>query len=558
MTSRTAVALQGGLALSLLLSTPALAQRSYGGLVPSSYHEFDAAAPTELMQPVDVELMLAEDAERPKGALRYGVLLDVELSPESAGLWEELPGGDLVWRLHISSPGALSLGLLFSEFVLPDGAQLFVRDGEGERTLGAYTRLNNKDNRQFQIEPLAGDSIVLEYLLPASAPEAGRLVVGQVIHDYRGVIGLLKSGDGGEDGSCETNVNCPVGAPWVNQINATARILSGGSLCTGSMLNNTANDGTQYFITASHCGSLNNGIFLFNYQYANCNGSGGTGGSGSVQGSVNLASNSSIDYRLVRITENIPASFGVYLAGWDRSDSFPSSTVTVHHPQGLPKKISFDNDPPSKSGQDWKINQWDLGVTQPGSSGCPLYSNNGRFIGQLWGGQAACGFPFNDYYGRLAVAWNGVSSFLDPIGSGATSIDGLGGVDPPAQCEISKIGASAGGANIGDLDTTGDAQIGTTVQLSVSGFNGNSSGLLLLSGSLQSTSILGGTIFVDYQNPFASIPFSIVNGSATVGASIPNNPGLVGFHGYAQVGTADPGQPFGWAFSNALDFAFCN
>jgi hypothetical protein len=224
-------------------------------------------------------------------------------------------------------------------------------------------------------------------------------------------------------------------------------------------LNNTAQDGDRLYITANHCGSLGNAIFLFKYQRSNC-GSGSAPSSMTVQGSSQLASSSSIDYRLVRINPNIPASYDPVYAGWNRSGTYPSSSVTVHHPGGGVKKISFDNNSPAKSGQDWRIIQWDLGVTEPGSSGCPLYDQNGRFIGQLWGGAAYCGFPFDDYYGRLEVAWSQVSSHLDPIGTGESFIDAY---DPS--------GGSGGGLSITSISpSTVNALIpGSTQTISIVG-----------------------------------------------------------------------------------------
>jgi hypothetical protein len=57
--------------------------------------------------------------------------------------------------------------------------------------------------------------------------------------------------------------------------------------------------------------------------------------------------------------------------GWNHSGNGPTSTVTIHHPEGDVQKISFDNNPPTKSGTQWHIRTWDDGVTEPGSSGCP-------------------------------------------------------------------------------------------------------------------------------------------------------------------------------------------
>jgi hypothetical protein len=74
-------------------------------------------------------------------------------------------------------------------------------------------------------------------------------------------------------------------------------------------------------------------------------------------------------------------------------------------------------------------------VTEPGSSGSPLYNPAGRYIGQLHGGPSVCGATgdnLSDYYGRFSLSWTGggtdstrLSNWLDAVNTGATAIDGL-------------------------------------------------------------------------------------------------------------------------------------
>ena len=66
---------------------------------------------------------------------------------------------------------------------------------------------------------------------------------------------LVKPATSGEKrGSCNINVVCPDGDPWRNQIRSVARItMSGMFVCTGQLINNTAQDDTPYFLTAQHC-----------------------------------------------------------------------------------------------------------------------------------------------------------------------------------------------------------------------------------------------------------------------------------------------------------------
>ena len=548
------------------LSTVASAQLSFGGLPPSDYDELLAPAPqTFTCAEVDVDRLLFEDEARGKtGPFRFGAELDVHLTPGNVGTWTTLENGDRVWRLRIASEGAHSISLIFDEFELPPGAELYAYNDDKHDVYGQYNVANNKANRMFAIQPLPGDALTLEYVEPAHVTAPGALTVGTVVHDYRDVFaaieGLQKSVGGPKAaGACNNDVNCPEGAPWDAQIRANVAIFIGGGLCSGSMINNTSGNGDQLFITANHCGSINNAVFRFNYEKSGC-GSGSAPTNMTVQGSTLLKSNSSYDYRLARLTQAIPASYNVHLQGWDRTDQTPSNTIAIHHPQVGPKKISFDFNPPSKSGLDWRINQWDDGVTEPGSSGSPLYSNEGLFIGALYGGQATCSFPFNDYYPRLSGYFNAISQWLDPLGTGQGTLVGqdLSGGGPGPSCGIAKIGVGAGGANIGTLDSTSTPNLGSTINLVASGFAPTAgTGQLILSLGSTTTPLLGGTIYVDYLNPGAVLPISFTLGVGTTQVSLPALPSLAYTSGYAQVGVTDAAQPFGWAFSNALDVTFC-
>jgi hypothetical protein len=81
-------------------------------------------------------------------------------------------------------------------------------------------------------------------------------------------------------------------------------------------------------------------------------------------------------------------------------------------------------------------NGWEIGTTESGSSGSPLFDENGRIIGQLYAGQSACIGQSNnhdyDIYGRFGVSWDAGTTpetrlldWLDPINSGHTNIETL-------------------------------------------------------------------------------------------------------------------------------------
>jgi len=506
------------------------------------------------MPAIDVAGLLAEDEARgvKAGAYRYGAEIPVEFDVKQMSTVTALPGGGSVYRMQIDSPGAHSLALSFSRFALPEGAGLWIHAADGIDSYGAFGAHNNKADGLFSIIPMPDDHIIVEYVEPGFVASPGELVIDMVVHGYRDVLGARKSDSyAGGSGGCNVDVNCSVGDPWQDQIRSVARTFSGGFLCTGALINNSANDGKQLFWTANHCGSMNNATFLFNYESSGC-GSGGAPTNQSVQGSVLLANNSSVDYRLVRITGNIPDNYDVYFMGWNRGTANPPNTFSVHHPSGDRKKISFDDDTATKSGTDWRIAEWDLGVTEGGSSGSPLFDHNGRFIGQLCCGQAACGFPFNDYYGRFDLAWNNVNSELDPSGSGSMTLDGF---DPDNPGGGSGTWTGLGGGLAGvlgsapSLSGNGSMNPGTTTTLTMTGSLPNVTGTLVVGVSQANVPLKGGILI---PSPTALVPVTTTI-AGSLGLSSPWPAGIPPMTSiWYQIWVSDFGAPQGFAATNGL------
>jgi len=97
--------------------------------------------------------------------------------------------------------------------------------------------------------------------------------------------------------------------------------------------------------------------------------------------------------------------------GWDIG--FGAATAgevgVIHHPRSLPKEIAVDRGPVQACARGWKVVDYELGGTRNGSSGAPLFSDQGRIVGQLkGGGDCWCdGTDCNDVFGGLLYSWFG-------------------------------------------------------------------------------------------------------------------------------------------------------
>jgi lysyl endopeptidase len=409
------------------------------------------SVPFEIMPSVDIEALKREDVYNDQlkdQPWRFGHNMTVNINPKNSGVWDNLADGSRLWRLGIKSKGALTLNLTFDNYRLPKGATLFIYNENHSEVIGAFTDFNNQEDRYFATTLVQGESITIEYYEPANADFPGELNLWRVTHGYRSVFDFAKTF--GQSGDCNVNAVCASGDPIRDQIRSVAMLVSGGSgFCTGALINNTNNDGTPYFLSANHCyttpGTV---VFWFNWQSASCTNPGTSPAYNSVSGAVDKATYATSDFWLMQLNTAPPAGYNVYYSGWNHTTDAVIATKVwgIHHPSGDIKKISWCNAGVTTSaylgatgdGTDhWRIGTWsDLTTTEPGSSGSPLFDTQGRIIGQLHGGYAACGNTLADYYGKLGTSWTGggtsstrLSNWLDPASSGAVTLNGY---DPNA------------------------------------------------------------------------------------------------------------------------------
>lgn len=388
--------------------------------------------------------------------LAAGYTLPFDDKNLNTGKWIQINNG-FAWRINIFVKNASALNIYFNNLNLATGEKLFLYNPNHKKILGAFTNANN--GQYMCTDFVDGSNIIIEFNtktkqkhLPFSVHE-----VGVLINDQNSSRGF------GNAGICEVHVNCEEGENWQREKDGVTRILvkqhNSTFWCSGSLINNTENNGIPYFLTANHCGEFSDStdyaqwLFYFNYESNDCQQpliepepintlSGATMLAHAPSGTTNGS-----DFKLLLLKTEVPKDYKPYYNGWDINDVASPNGTTIHHPQGDLKMIStyttplesarYNSQSPSEDGMYWMVKWAETvsghGVTEGGSSGSPLFNANKLIVGALTGGFASCAnLTAPDYYGKLSVSWDPPNSdstsqikyWLDPKLSGVTTLKG--------------------------------------------------------------------------------------------------------------------------------------
>jgi len=445
------------LIITFLLSTTLFAQVTNEGKPLSWKLKKDTKSfQTHVLPSIDLKKLQEEDIINDKLAMpfRFGFKHQVDYGFND-GQWTILENGDRIWRIKFQSKDALSLNFIFDKFRLPQGAKLYLYNDNKTDLLGAYTSANNNINNSLGTWIVESDTVWIEYYEPAKVTNQATLHINTITHAYRNAQTAKDLKVLGDSGNCNHDVDCPIGNDWENHKDlnkkSVALILNNGAdWCSGALINNTGNNGIPYFLTANHCiqgQNTANWVFRFGWISPNpvCAATtNSTNGPTNMQinGAVVKANNANSDFALLQLNSNIPAAWDRTWTGWDKTDTTPNFVVGIHHPRGDIMKICRDNAGtiPVLSGgvYEWEITTagggWEIGVTEGGSSGSPLFNQDGRVIGQLHRGAATCsGTNDNnqyDQYGRFGISWDAISGssnqlkpWLDPNNTNQNVLD---------------------------------------------------------------------------------------------------------------------------------------
>lgn len=350
--------------------------------------------------------------QKPNRPFRFGIPIKKDIYFDQVAQKTATDSG-AVQLLTIQYDHAVNLSLILSGFDLIENEQLMI---SGEFESYKFTSTNATFDKRLGTSEITGDSLSIILWSERST----NLIIEQVIFGFKSPSLPTSKGNTklNTSGDCHYDINCPEGSNWVDQKKGIVRISLGGSICSGSMINNELNDGTPFFLTANHCLSafpdVSTWVFRFDYEssIASCN-SGAPSSEPNqpfleINGAQLRSRNNKSDFCLLEL--NSRPSSAVFYNGWERIELPNTEVTSIHHPDGDVKKISGSSELLEneifEGVTSIKIPKWTYGTTEGGSSGAPLFNSSKLIVGQLYGGFASCSSEEEDYYGSFFTSWN--------------------------------------------------------------------------------------------------------------------------------------------------------
>ena len=378
-------------------------------LLPSAQYgsHIDLNQPSVTLEQLDVR-SLALDANQ------IGVNRSVAVSPNTRAQKFVNPDGSQIIVLIIKSSGASGIGVHFRNFALADGEEVYVYGtGTDSIVFGPFTNKGPWSSGEFWSGTVNGDTAVIEFYTRSDENRKG-FDIFEVSHIFADLDWRLRPNEL-DVLDCEVDASCD-GDPKKNAVGRIVYNNGGTKVCTGTLLNDRAQDSTPYFLTANHCVPTQTvaqtvEVYWF-YQTTSCDSGVLRSWVHSPPGANLLATQQSNDFSLLRLMNNAPGG-AVFSAWTSAAQSTGTSVFGLHHPggyipPGIPSylrrssgSIMSTNEACAPSGlvNGYRID-WTVGTTERGSSGSGLFaSNSQQLVGVLSCGPdpATCSGPFNAY-----------------------------------------------------------------------------------------------------------------------------------------------------------------
>lgn len=404
--------------------------------------------------------------------LATGIVIDTCINLLEAGTKIEIEEGN-IWILNISSKTAEGLNPYISLTDMPEGSYLAIysanrsyNDLELDKLIVTKENLSFFKGRSIT-KPINSNRIIIEYFEPNEIEGLNELIINKIVYKFHSRLKKKDTKTGthvnqsGGALSCQTDVVCgPEAVQWYDESNCVLFIeldflYFGGSYTytsTGFFINKVGDYGNNdfpYFVTAGHLffPEISPGLFVdisntynpnnvtayVNYLNPSCNST--VLVPGNVIGAVDRLSlglnyrntdpqNASDDYSFWKTIDfNVSelTIYGVRYAGWTRFQDFSieSGYVSLSHPKGDVLKYMKD--------EDYAIYQYgnrlfglyfDIGASEKGSSGGPIFNMDKKVVGFINSGDIAlsCSDSYNTHGGLFYDLWENIDQYIDPNG----------------------------------------------------------------------------------------------------------------------------------------------
>ncbi|MEL6355651.1 MAG: hypothetical protein AAFQ37_01845 [Bacteroidota bacterium] len=407
--------------------------------------------PIQLPTP-DVAALQKQDAA--SSGIRFAAPISLDLS-STDGVWVQHNGINGRWELGFSLAGTHGMALFLDQINLPAGGELLLVNENG--SLGPFSEKDISSEGRIFTGFLPGNSVKLVYEGPVFAAEEVAFHLWRADHIYRPNIYLPHKSllDFGDSNACQINANCSEGDGWENEKSGAARtivvVAEGVGICSGNLINNTAEDGRPLFLTGYHCQDGFTPLydlwrFDFGYRASSCSNPSTEPSFTSYTGALERAGRQESDFLLLEIADPTFDDANHYFAGWDRSDgAVAGNLIEFHHPMGDIQKVSRDDDGGMSiitgpitwnsevvtPGNHHFRMTYTAGTFEVGSSGSAVFDDARRIRGQLNGGNPNCPGETEAFIGRLFQSWTGggeasnrLSDWLDPLDTNLLTLDG--------------------------------------------------------------------------------------------------------------------------------------